>query len=264
MQKPPPLVSGDAIRIVATGSAVNLLALANGTAALRERYGLQVRQDSSVLDALRGHGSDGVKREVVTARRVLSNLRKTMLSIPCGDIHDGLSTLLLDMRSGTMLSLHGPMGSNVHSFSNVARESMFGILSHQVSELTFSSTVSVRHRGKDSVRGNFLRGNLSGHGWVPAEVPESYSVHRGYLRGFLLDRMLTTFLRSEDLSGIVGIAIGRLLDGGHERLRRTGIAGPNSSAPGLPIGHDMATAMPVVPGADTEIDVEDGSLVIAL
>ncbi len=58
-------------------------------------------------------------------------------------------------------------------FSDAARESMFGILSLQVSELTFSGTV--RYRGKGNVSGIFLRGNLSVlTGMVGSELLPSY------------------------------------------------------------------------------------------
>ncbi|KAK0244164.1 hypothetical protein EDD85DRAFT_189093 [Armillaria nabsnona] len=57
-------------------------------------------------------------------------------------------------------------------FSDAARKCMFGILSHQVSELKFSGTV--RYRGKSNVSGKFLGGNLSvsagmvGSGFLPS------------------------------------------------------------------------------------------------
>lgn len=81
--------------------------------------------------------------------------------------------------------------------------------------------------------------------------------------------MLMTLLRSEDFSGIVGIAIGQLLDGdtdGYtalELLNRTLAPLGLPVITGLPIGNGTATAMPVVLGADAEINVEAGSLVVS-
>ncbi|KAK0487503.1 peptidase family S66 [Armillaria novae-zelandiae] len=298
MQKPPPLVSGDAIRIIATGGAVNPSALTNGTTVLRDIYGLQIRQHPSVLDAdLYYAGTDEVRaRSVIEAvhedgvkaiwaarggygtTRIIESTQDNVINSLRGYPrwlvgYSDLTALHALWNRAGMLSLHGPMGSDVQFFSDAARENMFGILAHQVSELTFSGTV--RRRGKGNVNGKFLGGNLSvlagmvGSGFLPSYQGAILFIEDTGEVDYRLDRLLTTLLRSEDFSGIVGIAIGQLLDGDTddytalELLDRTLAPLGLPVITGLPIGHDTATAMPVVVGADAEIDVEAGSLVIS-
>jgi muramoyltetrapeptide carboxypeptidase LdcA involved in peptidoglycan recycling len=64
--RPPAIVAGDSIRIVATGGAVNPTSLSNGVSLLRTRYNLTVVQDSHVLDVyLYYAGTDSVRTQGV-------------------------------------------------------------------------------------------------------------------------------------------------------------------------------------------------------
>ncbi|PBK97636.1 hypothetical protein ARMGADRAFT_1162473 [Armillaria gallica] len=202
--------------------------------------------------------------KVVTARRVLSNRQ-------CYQFLAGISTITCRILwlDGAACGLERRWSAEPWvMFSDAGREKMFGILSHQVSELTFSGTV--RCRGKGNVRGKFHGRNLS-------VMVGSGLLYQGAILfiedtgevAYRLDYMLTTLLRSEGFSGIVGIAIGQLLDGDTDGYTAPELLDKTLAPLGLPviaalsIGHDTATAMPVVLGADTDIDVEAGSLVVS-
>lgn len=81
-----------------------------------------------------------------------------------------------------------------------------------------------------------------------------------------MDRLLTTLLRSPDFEGIVGIAIGQLLNADTPTYTALQLLDRTLSPLGLPvitglaIGHDTTRAMPVVLGADAEIDVVNSQL----
>ncbi|KAK0201812.1 peptidase family S66 [Desarmillaria ectypa] len=290
MQKPPHLVSGDAIRIVATGGVVTPPALTNGTAMLRGTYGLQVRQDSSVfdndlyyagIDEVRARSSrspyglhaifvDSFDHGGYGTARIIQSLQDNVINSLQGYPrwlvgYSDLTALHAVWNRAGVLSLHGPMGSDVQSFSDAARESMFGILSHHVTELRFSG--SVRYGGKGNVNGKFLGGNLSvlatmvGSGFLPSYQGAILFIEDTGEVAYRLDHMLTTLLWSEEFSGIVGIAIGQLLDGDTDDYTALELLDRSLAPLGLPvitglaIGHDT-TAMPVVLGADAEIDVQ--------
>ena len=81
-----------------------------------------------------------------------------------------------------------------------------------------------------------------------------------------VDRLLTTLLRSPDFEGIVGIAIGQLINADTSTYTALQLLDRTLAPLGLPvitglaIGHDTTKAMPVVLGADAEIDVVNSQL----
>lgn len=80
--------------------------------------------------------------------------------------------------------------------------------------------------------------------------------------------MLVQVLRAPEFQGIVGIAFGQLLNADSstytalELLDRT-LAPLNIPViTGLPIGHSAASAMPVVLGAEAEINIQTSQLIV--
>lgn len=62
--RPPPVLTGDAVRIIATGGAVTPSSLATGENLLRTTYGLVIRRDPSLLEVdLYYAGSDTLRTQ---------------------------------------------------------------------------------------------------------------------------------------------------------------------------------------------------------
>lgn len=184
--------------------------------------------------------------------------------------------------------MHGPMGSDIQSFTQANRDSLFSVLStsDQVTQ-AFNGSIRYTGVGGAGARGRLLGGNLSvlaslvGSGFLPSyrgaillvedtgEIACEHFFRICALSNLYvdsLDRLLTTLLRSRDFQGIVGIAIGQLLNADTATYTALQLLDRTLSPLGLPvitglaIGHDMTQAMPVVLGADAEIDVANSQL----
>ncbi|KAL0580637.1 hypothetical protein V5O48_001367 [Marasmius crinis-equi] len=269
--RPPPINAGDFIRVIAPAGAVDAAALAKGTALLGSApFGLQVRQDRDALLAVELYfaGSDDVRatslleavgelseigngtKAVWAARggygtaRLIARVQDTV--IPALKANPGwlvgysdLTALIALWNRANVLALHGPMASNIQSFSQAARDATLSILrGTEAFKQTFNG--SIRFRGSSSgqsVKGRLLGGNLS-------------------------------VLASLDFAGIVGIAVGQFVDGdtsNYTALQLLDLTFTSLDLPvitGLPIGHDTSTAMPLVLGAQAEIDLEAGQLIV--
>jgi muramoyltetrapeptide carboxypeptidase len=74
-----------------------------------------------------------------------------------------------------ILSIYGPMGSDISAFSQVARDSLFKVIgSGNAVTQTFNGTIRYRGRSSDRTAGRLLGGNLSvlssmvGSGFLPS------------------------------------------------------------------------------------------------
>lgn len=83
---------------------------------------------------------------------------------------------------------------------------------------------------------------------------------------YSVDRLLTTLLRSHDFRGIVGIAIGQLINADTSSYTALQLLDRTLAPLGIPVitglsvGHDTTKTMPLALGADAEIDVASASL----
>ncbi|SJL07559.1 uncharacterized protein ARMOST_10909 [Armillaria ostoyae] len=226
--------------------AVTPSALTNGTAVLRfTRIHASLTLTYTTQSQMKRYGL----REVITARRVLSNL-----STQDNVINSlwGYPRWLVGYSDLTALHAVWNLGEHIRD--------------------TFPSGIGIdvqRHggyRGKGNVSGKFLGGNLSvlvgmvGSGLLPNYQGAILFIEDAGEVAYRLDRML---LRSEEFSGIVGIAIVQLLEGDTDGYTALELLDRTLAPLGLPIGHDTAIAMPMALGADAEIDVEAESLLIS-
>ncbi|KAF7308934.1 hypothetical protein MKEN_01093900 [Mycena kentingensis (nom. inval.)] len=286
--KPPPLLFNDTIRIIATGGAVTASSLASGVSFFQTTYHLRVLQDPHVLDVdMYYAGTDTIRASSVLSAlsepgtsalwaarggygtaRIISLVQNAAIRKWLIGYSDVTALHALWNKEG-FLSLHGPMGSDITSFSSTARQLTIDILSHTVSSASYPG--SIRY-GTSSVSGVFLGGNLSvlsslvGSGFLPSYAGAILFIEDTGEAAYSWDRMLTQLLRSEELAGIVGIAIGQMVGAdttGYtalELLDRTLAPLGIPVITGIQVGHSTATALPLVLGSDATIDVANGRL----
>ncbi|KAK1232825.1 hypothetical protein PQX77_004051 [Marasmius sp. AFHP31] len=316
--RPPGINVGDPIRVIAPAGAVDATALAKGTALLETApFGLQVRQDLSALLAVELYyaGSDDVRVEsllgaisemaavggngtsgrrprikaIWAARggygtaRVLSRVQDTLIPAlqtnPCWLVgYSDLTALIVLWNRANVLALHGPMASNIQSFSQAAQNATLAILrGTDAFQQKFSGSVRFRgNSGGNTVRGRLLGGNLSvlaslvGSGYLPSFQGAILFIEETGEAPYRLDRYLTTLLRSPDFAGIVAIAVGQLVGGDtstYTALEMLDLTFAPLGLPviaGLPIGHDTTTAMPLVLGAKAEINLQTAQLIVSV
>lgn len=76
--------------------------------------------------------------------------------------YSDLTALHALWNQANILSIHGPMGSDINSFSQAARTSLFSILSGTTPlDQSFNGTVRYTGASESNVQGRLLGGNLS-------------------------------------------------------------------------------------------------------
>jgi len=197
-----------------------------------------------------------------------------------------------------VLSMHGPMGVDINSWSSNARSRLFEVLGG-TGPIVQSYSGTIRYAGTPTtnVTGRLLGGNLSvlgsmvGSGYLPSYAGailliedtdeaacESYSNldhlfedHDSQNRhADSVDRLLTQLLRAAEFQGIVGIAIGQLIGADTSSYTALELLDRTLSPLGIPvitglsIGHTASTSLPIVLGAAAEINVALGKLVVSV
>ncbi|KAF9267365.1 peptidase S66, LD-carboxypeptidase A [Marasmius fiardii PR-910] len=309
--RPPPVNAGDSIRIIAPAGAVTAASLAAGTKLLASApWNLQARRDLDVLlavdfyyagsddlrttslleavsEATAGCGRSNETKAIWAARggygtaRLLARLQDTVIPALQANPrwlvgYSDLTALIALWNRANVLALHGPMASDIQSFTQAARDETLAIIRGTAAyKQTFKGSIRYRgNSGSSSVRGRLLGGNLSvlaslvGSGFLPSFQGAILFIEDTGEAAYRLDRYLTTLLRSQDFAGIVGIAMGQFVDGdtsSYTALELLDFTLAPLGLPvltGLPVGHDTTTAMPLVLGAEAEIDLNIGQLTI--
>ncbi|PVG00549.1 hypothetical protein CPB86DRAFT_193350 [Serendipita vermifera] len=274
--RPAALLSGDNIRIVATGGAVNPTSLSTGVNLLRTRYNLTVQQDPHVLDVYMYYaGTDSVRTQGVIDAFDEMNTFKVVWAARAHTLAQLESTLLTPSvltNSPKWLIGYSDVTA-LHALWNKAGLAMFAVLSGtQAVTQTFAGAIRYTAPGGGGATGRLLGGNLSmlaslvGSGFLPSYQGAILLVEDTGEAAYSVDRLLTTLLRAADFDGIVGIAIGQLIGADTSSYTALQLLDLTLAPLGIPvitnlaIGHDTTQAMPVVLGAMAEIDVQTSQL----
>ncbi|KAL8277917.1 hypothetical protein RQP46_009736 [Phenoliferia psychrophenolica] len=302
-RRPPAVSPGSAIRVVAPGSAVAPDSLTEGTNLLASTYGLIVLQDPEVSYVDLYHAGTEQVRATQVVKAATEGGTAAVWTANGHDkldgtakIVDGIQDVLIPSlvqaprwligysdatalhalwaRSG-ILSIYGPMSSDIHSFSQQAQTNLFQILnSHEALTQTFPGTMRYTSRRwpGQSTRGRLLGGNLGvlaslvGSGLLPSFRGAILLVEDTNEVAYSIDRFLATLLRSREFEGVKAIAFGQLIGADTETYTALDLLDRTLAPLGIPvitglsIGHDITTSLPVVLGAPAEIDEEAGVL----
>ncbi|CAG7848268.1 SubName: Full=Related to peptidase U61 LD-carboxypeptidase A-Cyanothece sp. PCC 7425 {ECO:0000313/EMBL:CCA67026.1} [Serendipita indica DSM 11827] len=296
--RPPPLLAGNTVRVVATGGAVTGSSLATGTTFLASQYNLTVQLDPHVYDAdMYYAGTDAVRaQEILDAyanpdattiwaarggygtARLLAQLEPILLPTlrqsPKWLIgYSDVTALQALWNKAGVITMYAAMGINVHTVTQAHRDSLFSVISTAATTTqTFNGAIRYTGPNNAGARGRLFGGNLSvlaslvGSGFLPSYHDAILFIEDTDEVAYSVDRLLTTLLRSHDFRGIVGIAIGQLINADTSSYTALQLLDRTLAPLGIPVitglsvGHDTTKTMPLALGADAEIDVASASL----
>jgi muramoyltetrapeptide carboxypeptidase len=296
--KPPGLVPGDRVAVVAPAGPVDRESLEAGLRVLAERYETTwepdllrrsrylAGDDARRADELRAALADGRTKAVIAARggygsmRLLPRLwpadaREGSSATPGGGAKlvvgfSDITALHCALQARGQVSIHGPSVNQLATQPPAIVERLFGLLEDPASppaEIAGTPLVG------GTAEGRILGGNLSlltrllGTPWLPDLDGAILLLEDVTEQPYRVDRMWTHLRLAGTFERVAGIALGDFTDcedpaGGYTlRDVLAGLAGETGlpSVVGLPIGHAAVNA-PVALGTRARLDGSAGTL----